>query len=55
MVNIQWSAYNLLLGESIDENQDGVFKEVWNLKTLSKAFFFAWRLIKDKLPTKLNL
>ncbi|KAG5038801.1 hypothetical protein JHK86_019641 [Glycine max] len=31
------SAYNLLLGESIDENQDGVFKELWNLKIPSKA------------------
>ena len=49
------SAYNLLMGESIDENQDGVFKELWILKIPTKTSFFAWRLIRDRLPTKLNL
>ena len=49
------SAYNLLMGESIDENQDGVFEELWNLKIPTKTSFFAWRLIRDRLSTKLNL
>jgi len=48
-------AYNLLMGESIDENQDGIFEELWSLKIPSKTSFFAWRLIRDRLPTKLNL
>ena len=38
-----------------DENQDGVFEELWNLKITAKASIFAWRLIKDRLPTKSNL
>ena len=33
------SAYKLLLGDSMDENQDGVFNELWNLKIPSKASF----------------
>ena len=41
------SAYNRLLGESIDENQDGIFEELWKLKIPSKTSFFAWRLIRD--------
>ena len=49
------SAYNLLMGESIDENQDGVFEELWILKIPTKTSFFTWRLIRDRLPTKLNL
>ena len=43
------------MGESIDENQDGVFEELWNLKIPTKTSFFAWRLIRDRLSTKLNL
>ena len=49
------SAYNLLDNGSRDENLDGAFKDIWKLKILSKAAFFAWRLIRDRLPTKSNL
>jgi len=49
------SAYNMLMGESTDENLDGVFDEVWKLKIPTKSSFFAWRLIRDRLSTKLNL
>ena len=49
------SAYQLLDRESSDENIDGVFQDVWKLKIPSKAAFFAWRLICDRLPTKSNL
>ena len=45
----------LLDRDSTDENQDGVFTELWKLKIPSKASFFAWRLIQDKLSTKINL
>jgi len=33
------SAYNLLMGESIDENLDGIFEELWKLKIPSKTSF----------------
>ena len=49
------SAYQLLDRESRDENIDGVFQDVWKLKIPSKAVFFAWRLIRDRLSTKSNL
>ena len=49
------SAYQLLDRESRDDNTDGVFQDVWKLKIPSKAVFFAWRLIRDRLPTKSNL
>jgi len=43
------------MGETIEENQDGVYEELWKLKIPSKTSFFAWRLIRDRLSTKLNL
>ena len=49
------SAYNLRMGESTYENQDGVFDELWKLKISSKTCFFVWRIIRDRLPTKINL
>ena len=49
------SAYNLLMGETIGETHDGASKELWKLKIPSKTSIFAWRLIRDRLPTKSNL
>ncbi|KHN30898.1 Putative ribonuclease H protein, partial [Glycine soja] len=49
------SAYLLMQGEATEENSDGVFTELWKLQIPAKAAIFAWRLIKDRLPTKLNL
>ena len=49
------SAYNLLDNGSRDENLDGAFKDIWKLKIPSKAAFFAWGLIWDRLSTKSNL
>jgi len=37
------------------ENQDGAFEELWKLKIPSKIAIFAWRLIRDRLPTRVNL
>jgi len=48
------NAYMLLMRDSTDENQDEAFNELWKLKIPSKASF-AWRLIRDRLPTKMNL
>ncbi|KAL5147200.1 Pentatricopeptide repeat-containing protein [Glycine soja] len=49
------SVYNLLQGDSEDENQDGALHDLWMLKIPAKVSFFAWRLIRDRLPTKANL
>ena len=49
------SAYKLLSRHSSNENNDGVFNELWKLKVPSKASHFARRLIRDRLPTKVNL
>ena len=45
----------MLMSTQTDENQDGVFIELWKVKAPSKAAFFAWRLLRDRLPTKMNL
>ena len=49
------SAYKLLDRDSRDKNIDGVFHDIWKLKITSKAVFFAWRLLRDRLATKSNL
>ena len=49
------SVYGLLWGELTGANQEAVFKDLWKLKISPKTSVFAWRLIKDRLPTKLNL
>ena len=49
------SEYKKLMSAQTDENQDGVFTELWKVKAPSKAVFFAWRLLRDRLPTKMNL
>ena len=49
------SAYRMLWGELTGTNQEATFKDLWKLKIPPKAAVFAWRLIKDRLPTKLNL
>ena len=54
-VYIAWSGYKKLMLAQTDENQDGVFTELWKVKAPSKATFFAWRLLGDRLPTKMNL
>ena len=49
------SAYILLQGNSEEGNMDDIFKDLWKLKIPAKASIFAWRLIRDRLPTKSNL
>ena len=49
------NAYKMLMTCHTDENQDGAFTELWKVKVPNKASFFAWRLIRDRLPTKMNL
>jgi len=46
----------LLLNRAFSSvTQDEVFKAIWKLKIPSKASVFAWRLIRDRLPTRNNL
>ena len=49
------SAYNLLHGGVAEEIADYAFGDLWKLKILAKVSIFAWRLIRDRLPTKTNL
>ena len=39
----------------IIDNFDEVFKQVWKLKIPSKVSHFIWRLIQERLPTKVNM
>ncbi|KAH1226713.1 putative ribonuclease H protein [Glycine max] len=49
------SAYKMMLAESAEESHDSTFEELWNLKIPSKVSVFAWRLLNNRLPTKVNL
>jgi len=49
------NAYNLLRGIQVDGIQDEAFEELWKLKVPSKYAVFAWRLLRNRLPTKINL
>ncbi|XP_040866062.1 uncharacterized protein [Glycine max] len=49
------SAYSVLREDISEEAQDGEFKELWKLKVPPKVAVFAWRLLKDRLPTRDNL
>lgn len=48
-------AYRVLKGEITEEIQDRVFEDLWKLKVPNKILVFAWRLLKDRLPTRANL
>ena len=49
------SAYKAIHHVTVEDGQDGKFKELWKLRVPLKVAIFAWRLIQDKLPTKANL
>ena len=36
-------------------NQNLDFVDIWKLKIPAKSLVFAWRLIRDRLSTKMNL
>jgi len=48
------SAYLVLHNKTSGENNKH-FNEFWNVKTLPNAQFLAWRVMLDKLPTRLSL
>jgi len=49
------NAYNLMRGIEVDGIQDEAFEEMWKLKVPSKYAVFAWRLLRNRLPSKINL
>ncbi|KAL5129832.1 putative ribonuclease H protein [Glycine soja] len=49
------SAYHLLQGGTAEESLDEALVDLWKLQIPAKASIFAWRLIRDRLPTKDNL
>ena len=48
------SAYDVLRGDLIEGNDVEVFEELWKLRIPIKVSVFAWRLLRDRLPTKVN-
>ena len=42
-------------GEAAVDNEVQDFEELWKLKIPPKVVVFAWRLFRDRLPTKSNL
>ena len=49
------SAYNLIWEEIAGGQQEEWCVELWKIKIPSKIAIFAWRLCRDRLPTKENL
>ncbi|XP_006605191.1 uncharacterized protein [Glycine max] len=49
------SGYKLIWGEIMGAHQNSEFSKLWKLKIPAKAAVFAWRLIRNRLPTKKNL
>ncbi|KAG4951031.1 hypothetical protein JHK82_045970 [Glycine max] len=49
------SAYRALNQYAIEEDDERAFSILWKLKIPSKVSLFAWRLIRDRLPTRKNL
>ena len=49
------SAYHALRGHITEGEEVADFEELWKLRIPSKAGVFVWRLLRDRLPTKVNL
>ena len=49
------NAYNMLGEESAVGSQEDCFEELWRIKIPSRIAVFAWRLLRDRLPTRQNL
>ena len=45
------TAYTLMRGAAVEGIQDRTFEELWKLKMPIKFAVFAWRLLRDRLPT----
>lgn len=51
MIGLWISVMNAFL----DENVSGALKRLWITKAQSKFFIFGWRLVLNRLPTRVNL
>ena len=49
------SGYDLIRRKLTGANHDSDFVDLWKLQIPSKAAMFAWRLIMDRLSTRMNL
>ncbi|XP_014633438.1 uncharacterized protein LOC114414259 [Glycine soja] len=49
------SGYDLIWEAQMGANQNLDFVDIWKLKIPSKSLVFAWRIIRDRLPTRMNL
>lgn len=49
------SAYHMMRGNTSEGTMHATYVELWKLKVPSKITAFAWRLLRDRLPTKRNL
>jgi len=49
------SAYEVLWEGVAEENIEECFPVLWKIRIPSKIAVFAWRLLRDRLPTKSNL
>lgn len=49
------SAYDLIGEEARDSSQEECFEKLWRIKVPARFLVFAWRLLRDRLPTRKNL
>ncbi|KAH1242635.1 hypothetical protein GmHk_07G019929 [Glycine max] len=48
-------AYDLIGQEATDNSQEECFEKLWRIKVPARFPVFAWRLLRDRLPTRKNL
>ena len=51
----KWAIYDTECLQSNEGAEVRAFEELWKLKVPLKFAVFAWRLLRDRLPTKVNL
>ena len=49
------TTYKWMRETTVEGIQDQAFEELWKLKVPLKYGVFVWRLLRDRLPTKINL
>jgi len=49
------SAYDMLRGDIVQGDDVVDFVELWKLRIPTRIAVFVWRLLRDRLPTKVNL
>ena len=48
------SAYSLCMNTTSVYSDGNIFKTIWQLKIPPRVVIFCWRLLKNRLPTKVN-